>query len=219
MNQRTTMQGSLSLKNGVGLSMHIDDKSLENFKRQVYGIISAAGEGAKALVEETTMNIRVDSERFIPKDTETLLESGYSKVTEHMAFALDPTLGGTKVFTQYVGTVGYGDDQATGTINPKTGLRPSQYAWKVHEDMSAKHPNGGQAKFLERAYREYVNSEFGPRMVELERTVYTGKKYKPNFRYGLKSKTFTGWVRSTKIVRTKDKPNLDKLMDTYNGGE
>lgn len=218
MNQRTTMQGNLSLKNGVGLAMHIDDKSLENFNRQVYGIISAAGSGAKSLVEETIMNIRVDSQRFIPKDTETLLESGYSKVTEHMAFSLEPALGGTKIFTQYVGTVGYGDDRATGTINPKTGLRPSQYAWKVHEDMTAKHPNGGQAKFLERAYREYINSEFGPRMVELERTVYTGKKYKPNFRYGLKSKTFTGWVRSTKVVRTKDKANIDKLTDIYGGG-
>lgn len=28
------------------------------------------------------------------------------------------------------------------------------YAWRIHEDLSLNHPNGGQAKYLEQPYRE-----------------------------------------------------------------
>lgn len=31
------------------------------------------------------------------------------------------------------------------------------YAWRIHEDLSLNHPNGGQAKFLEQPLREHHN--------------------------------------------------------------
>lgn len=200
---------------GATFTMHMDDKSLAEFDRQIYGIIDAVGSGARDLVERTTRAILRNSNAYVPVDTETLLESGYTRVVDSNGHQLKD-LALRRPITVYTGIVGYGDDEQTGTINPKTGMRPSQYAWKVHEDLTAKHPNGGQAKFLERAFREYVASEYGPMLVRLQRNMYRGKRAGRQVRYlgNEKIVTFGKRFRSTTVRETTS--NLDRLMDIYN---
>jgi hypothetical protein len=179
-------------------------------------MIEAAGDGAKDLVTETANNILFDSKKYVPTDTFTLYNSGYVRVVEKNAIYASPKIGGVKSYTFFEGTVGYGDNDAAGGPNPRTGYYSSTYAWKVHEDLSVKHPHG-QAKFLERAYREYMAGEFGSEMVNLERCIYLAKRYTPVMRYGIRSRTFTGkWERKRRNERTIDtKTNLDRLADIY----
>lgn len=224
MKKGTVFNGSLHSTRGVELAMHVDDESIAKFDREVYGIISKCGSGATELVQNAVDTILANSNAYVPTDTYTLMESGYAKVNERTGYKLkdipldSSALSSGKAIMQAVGEVGYGDDSATGTINPKTGMRPSQYAWKVHEDLTAKHPNGGQAKFLERAYREYIAEYLGSELVQLERTVLVNKKYVPLFSYSAREKRFSGWgTKKNRTKRTKDEAtNLDRLTDIYN---
>lgn len=215
-----TTGGRLVSNRGSTLTMHLDDESLESWNRKIYGMIEAAGENGHKAVDSAVKAILNNSYMYVPRDTDTLAESGYARTETKVGLKLAGGLGQSKRETFFVGVVGYGDDSESGTVNPKTGMSPSQYAWRVHEDMSAVHPNGGQAKFLERAYREYVALNWPNELVNLERTIYTGDTYKPIFSYTDKSKTFHGWGRPTKTERKSDKiSNYDRLKGIYSGGK
>lgn len=205
---------------GTSLTMHLDDESLEQWNRRIYGMIEAAGQDGHRAVDAAVKAVLNNSYLYVPRETNTLAESGYARTETTTGIKLSAGLGDNKRETIFVGVVGYGSDEETGTINPKTGLRPSQYAWKVHEDLSAKHPNGGQAKFLERAFREYAMEIWPNEMVNLERTIYTGTKYKPIFSYSSNAKAFHGWGKETKTDRSKENiSNYDRLKGIYEGAK
>lgn len=79
-----------------------------------------------------------DSQSRIPRDTGAMASSEYIDNTGSIV------------------TFGYNGD---GIQNPKTGQSVSEYIIQQHEDLSLNHPNGGEAKFLEKAIDEYSQSE------------------------------------------------------------
>lgn len=87
---------------------------------------------ARGLVEHAHRVMEL-SQTEVPKDTNTLADSGY--VGEVLAGRYSVSIG-----------IGYGgpNDQT----NPKTGQLASQYAGMVHEMIGVPHHNG-KAKFLE----------------------------------------------------------------------
>jgi hypothetical protein len=177
-------------------------------------MIEAAGTTGHKLVDTAVHTILNNSYMYVPRDTNTLAGSGYARTESVIARKLGVDLVTRE--TVFTGVVGYGED--TGEINPKTGLKPSQYAWEVHEDLSVKHPNGGEAKFLERAYREYIAEQWPSEMVNAERTIYEGKSnsYKPMFSYSNNAKIFRGRGRAKRKERRADtKSNYERLNEIY----
>lgn len=53
-------------------------------------------------------------------------------------------------------TLGYGGSNAK--INPKTGESTDKYMVEVHENLNMPHPNGGEAKFLEKPFFELTSN-------------------------------------------------------------
>lgn len=75
-------------------------------------------------MQDVTLDLRSKSVQLAPIETGDLRGSGYSSVSEN---------GDT-----VVGEVGFAEE----------------YAWQQHEDLSYKHPLGGQAKYLEQPFDE-----------------------------------------------------------------
>lgn len=94
----------------------------------------------EALMEEMEIE-REEVINRIPKDTESLAASTH-------LISGDPKRRTPKNIA--AATIIVGDD----TINPKTHVPTKEYAAKVHEDLEADHPNGGQAKYLESVLKE-----------------------------------------------------------------
>ena len=210
--------GSLLRNNSLNAAIHIDidETSWNKWYKEVYGVMYGVGEAGHQVVDTAVHAILNNSFEYVPKDTGTLAESGYAKVDTVMG----STIGTGARSMISIGTVGYGGDygQSTGVVNPNTGLMPEEYAWRVHEDLSAKHPNGGQAKFLERALREYMLEQWPNEVVDMETTILDGRAYKPKFTYTAHSKTFHGMQKNTSKVRTHDtKSNYDRLVSIYEG--
>lgn len=109
-----------------------------NFERGIEALISKVLTGAKKATIAACEEIIQDSLNEVPRYTETLAMSASYRIH-----------GSTKNFTA---TIGYGSDMDP--MNPRTGLYASQYAVKVHEDLSATHTTG-KAKFLEDPIRRY----------------------------------------------------------------
>jgi hypothetical protein len=103
---------------------------------------------------QACQEILAESQKQVPRDTETLASTGFYEVQRRMA---------TKRYT-YEGIVGYAGAVGAGAshdkLNPKSGVMVSEYATRVHEDLTAWHLNGGNAKFLENPVRAYGQSRF-----------------------------------------------------------
>jgi hypothetical protein len=74
---------------------------------------------------------------LIPRDTNTAADS------------VQVTMSGGASVVEVKLSFGSNSDS-----NPKTHQSSNDYIVPIHEDMSAAHPNGGQAKFLEQAVNE-----------------------------------------------------------------
>ena len=129
-----------------------------NIKALEYGIqaaLSKVGTGTKKATVVACEEILSNSLKEVPRDTDTLAESGAYEV-----------FGGNR---QYEGRVTYGVQKDA--QSPKTGLYASQYAAVVHEDFEAWH-EVGKVKFLEdpllefakrfpRSYKKILKAETG----------------------------------------------------------
>lgn len=221
MRRGVVLDTRLVKKDHTGFVMHIDDNSMEKWERRIYGMIEHAGVGGKQLVENASRIILDNSREYVPADTFTLLNSGYYKVNERGLYEDDSSSrkARRRAYNLYEGIVGYGDDKSAGGVNPRTGIPASKYAWKVHEDLAMQHPNGGQAKFLERAFREYVQAEYGSELVEYEKSIYSGEKYRPVIMHSDRARWSNGeWARPTRKIRsTSDSSNLDRLSQLPKG--
>ncbi len=123
------------------------DVEYKRFNKSLYGIINRVGKGTKKATTQACKDIKAESLRQVPRNTNTLAASAFYEVT-----------GSSPNFEGIVGYGGNGDP-----INPITGLRASDYMVAVHEDLSANYMVG-KAKFLEDPIRQYANENF-PRTV------------------------------------------------------
>lgn len=188
MNSMIVNVNTGELKKNIGLSNHGVKGATLNFDvdasmwiKCVSGTLTWAGDGAGKLVNSGAEEILNISRYYVPIATGALLNSGY--VDKSTVTGRDYSTGNA-LGAVHTATVGYGRDN--GDVGA-SGLPPSTYANRVHEDLKMNHPNGGEAKFLERAFREYVASKWPSQTVfyvETLRKVFqnprTGKWYRTN---------------------------------------
>jgi hypothetical protein len=98
----------------------------------------------RQVIEEVSFEVLARSNDYVPVDTGALKTSGN-------------IIRPTETKSGVEGGVGYGG-------------AASKYAVYVHENLNANHPNGGQAKFLERATSEvepFISTYFAERMPKI----------------------------------------------------
>lgn len=136
------------------INFYISKADRNAFASSLEAVITNVGTATKRGTEQACREILADSLAQVPRDTGTLASTAFYEVRRRMS---------TKRHT-YEGVVGYAGMVGSGynrdRINPKSGSAVSQYAVRVHEDLGARHPNGGKAKFLEDPVRAYGASRF-----------------------------------------------------------
>jgi len=136
------------------VDFYISAPQLDAFAASCEAVIRNVGRATKAGTELACKEILEESLKQVPRDTGTLASTAFYDVQRRLA---------TRNYT-YEGTVGYAGMVGAGAshdkLNPKSRVNASSYAVQVHEDLTAEHPNGGKAKFLEDPVREYGNRHF-----------------------------------------------------------
>ena len=136
------------------LDFYISPKEHDKFASAMEILLRNVDRGTKAATTQACEEILEASLEQVPRDTGTLASTAFYTVQRRMA---------TKNYT-YEGTVGYAGMAGFGyshdKFNPKSRSNASSYAFIVHEDLSALHPNGGKAKFLEDPVRAYAEGRF-----------------------------------------------------------
>lgn len=138
----------------------IDQRELGRFDAACEAMIANVGRGTKAAAVEAISTILDDALQQVPVETGTLAKSIFGGTYRRTDI---------KGYT-YAGVVGFGAPDGADNIdwikepndgiNPKSGVKASVYATRVHEDLDASHPNGGKAKFLEDPVRDYAANNF-----------------------------------------------------------
>lgn len=136
------------------IQFHIGKAELNKFESSTEAVVLSVDTATKRATEQACREILEESLAQVPRDTGALASTGFYEVERNM---------GTKHHT-YQGTIGYAGTAGKGAAydkpNPKSRSKVSDYAVRVHEDLTAKHPNGGKAKFLEDPVRAYGSSNF-----------------------------------------------------------
>ena len=128
----------------MNVTCNVDFNSIEVVKGNLNGVLTNVGKGTKWATEAACRLIYDASIAQVPEDTGTLMRSAFWKVERRTELAASSW--------RYRGIVGYGGNGDP--INPKSGLKASDYMVVVHEDLSAFHAKG-KAKFLEDPLREF----------------------------------------------------------------
>lgn len=136
------------------VDFYISPNEQRKFASSLEVLLRNVGRATKSGTEQACREILEESLAQVPRDTGTLASTAFYTVQRR---------AGVKGYT-YEGIVGYagmaGAGYSNDRVNPKSRAAASAYAFKVHEDLSAFHPNGGKAKFLEDPVREYAASRF-----------------------------------------------------------
>ena len=136
------------------INFYLSSAERNKFASACEAVILNVGTATKTGTTVACQEILEESLKQVPRDTDTLASTGFYDVSRRTA---------TKRYT-YEGVVGYAGTAGAGAsrdkLNPKSRSMVSDYAMKVHEDLSAFHPNGGKAKFLEDPVREYGAKHF-----------------------------------------------------------
>ena len=136
------------------VEFHISRHELGSFESSLEAVLLNVDTATKRGTEQACKEILAESLEQVPRDTGTLASTAFYDVVRNM---------GTKRYT-YQGIVGYAGTAGVGAsydrFNPKSRSKVSSYAVRVHEDLGAKHPNGGKAKFLEDPVRAYGADNF-----------------------------------------------------------
>jgi len=162
---------------GTGAAINIS-MTTGDFGKSIWASISACESLGHRLVSEGAYTVLHNAIVYCPKDTTALANSGVVKDSSE-SFRTNRAAGYEyqSAALEYTSTVMFGVNKGE---RSRSGSLPSEYAYIVHEDLNMSHPNGGQAKFLERAWREYLQSEWRPstiKYVEDIRNAYmTGRK-------------------------------------------
>lgn len=126
------------------VTCNVDFNSIEVVNGNLNGVLTNVGKGTKWATEAACKLIYDASIAQVPEDTGTLKSSAFWKVERRTELAASSW--------RYRGIVGYGGNGDP--VNPKSGLKASDYMVAVHEDLSAFHAKG-KAKFLEDPLREF----------------------------------------------------------------
>lgn len=137
------------------LHFDFDRKSLDKFDATCQATIQNVFRGTKKATIAACETIINESRKQVPKDTTTLQQSSYYKVSRRT--------GTAATYWAYKGELGYGGNGDP--INPKSGRPASSYMVAVHEDLSVNHPTG-KAKFLEDPVRDYANKNFARAVIK-----------------------------------------------------
>lgn len=136
------------------IDFYISPNEQRKFASSLEALLRNVGRATKAGTEQVCKEILEESLQQVPRDTGTLASTAFYTVQRR---------GATKNYT-YEGIVGYAGMAGAGypndKVNPKTRAAASAYAYKVHEDLTALHLNGGKAKFLEDPVRAYASGRF-----------------------------------------------------------
>ena len=136
------------------INFYISGSEYGKFMRSCEAVVTNVGTATLKGTTQACEEILADSLKQVPRDSESLASTGFYKVQRRMA---------TKRYT-YEGIVGYAGKVGAGAehdkLNPKSGAMVSDYAARVHEDLTAWHLNGGKAKFLEDPVRDYGQARF-----------------------------------------------------------
>lgn len=136
------------------IDFYISPAEQKKFATSVEAVIRNVGRATKSATTQACQEILEESLAQVPRETGTLASTGFYEVSRRLA---------TKSYT-YEGVVGYAGMAGSGAsrdrLNQASGAWVSDYAARVHEDLSAEHPNGGKAKFLEDPVREYGDKHF-----------------------------------------------------------
>lgn len=126
------------------VTCNVDFNSIEVVNGNLNGVLTNVGKGTKWATEAACKLIYEATIAQVPEDTGTLKSSAFWKVERRTELAASSW--------RYRGIVGYGGNGDP--VNPKSGLKASDYMVAVHEDLSAFHAKG-KAKFLEDPLREF----------------------------------------------------------------
>lgn len=136
------------------IEFHIQGNDVGKFNSSLDAVLRNVDTATKRGTEQACREILEESLKQVPRGTGTLASTGFYEVQR---------AAGTKRYT-YEGVVGYAGSSGPGAehdaINFKSSAFASEYAVRVHEDLDARHPNGGKAKFLEDPVREYGQDNF-----------------------------------------------------------
>lgn len=123
------------------------------FKSSLEAALFNIDTATKRGTDQACREILEESLKQVPRDTGTLASTAFYEVQRNA----------TKRYT-YRGVIGYAGTAGSAIehdkLNPSSAAMASSYAVRVHEDLDAKHPNGGKAKFLEDPVRSYGASRF-----------------------------------------------------------
>lgn len=177
-------------KNGSA-SINIDMATGE-MRDALWASVELARNGGHQLVSEAGYSILSRAKELCPVDTGALRNSG--KVTDASSiYRGDTSLGNVKLgqhLEEYTSTVSFGNN--SGQVG-RTGQPPSEYARRVHEDLTMHHVQG-KAKFLEIAWREYIESEWRPATINYVEDIRTawlaGKKGSKHLEYSNQSQYY-----------------------------
>lgn len=138
----------------------VDRREVGKFEAACEAMITNVGRGTKTATIDAISTILSDAMTQVPVETGTLANSIYGGTFRRLDI---------KGYT-YGGIVGFGQPDNTSNVdwikepndavNPRSGVKASMYATKVHEDLTAFHVNGGKAKFLEDPVRSYAADNF-----------------------------------------------------------
>lgn len=135
------------------IEFRIAPGELDAFKASVEAAVFNVDTATKRGTDQACREILDESLKQVPVDTGTLASTAFYEVQRNA----------TKRYT-YRGIIGYASKAGPGVkhdkFNRKSVAMASSYAVKVHEDLDAKHPNGGKAKFLEDPVRSYGAGRF-----------------------------------------------------------
>ena len=132
------------------VDFYISPNERRKFAASCEAVIRNVDRGTKSATELACQDILEESLRQVPRDTGTLASTAFYEVTRRTAlkgYIYQGVIG-------YAGLVGAGAGRDA--YNPVSRRYASEYAVRVHEDLSAEHPNGGKAKFLEDPVRQYA---------------------------------------------------------------
>lgn len=136
------------------VEFHISRSEQDLFESSLEAVLLNVDKATKRSTTQACEEILEESLKQVPRDTGTLASTAFYDVARNRS---------TKRYT-YQGVVGYAGTAGAGAsydkLNPKSGAKVSSYAVRVHEDLDAKHPNGGKAKFLEDPVRAYGTDNF-----------------------------------------------------------
>lgn len=127
----------------------LSNKEVEKFEARCELAIRNVLNGSKKATTAAAEEILKESLLQVPKNTSTLMASGFYEVQRRTDTA--------DSYYTYEAIIGYGGNGDP--VNPITGEPASYYMLAVHEDLTAIHPNG-KAKFLEDPVREYALYNF-----------------------------------------------------------